>query len=191
MKNIKFLLVLALIVAVGASGFFWNKSRLFEKQVKGEPALVPTNSPTSQPTPNFPQTVGNFLVTDKAVCNKDGKVSVYFFGSSSCPHCVWEKPIIEKVAQKFSGVIDFHENIDVQTDSDIFNQYNNINPGYVPFIVLGCKYARVGAGENLGKDEAESKVLEEQALTAIICKLTDSQPTSVCASVKDKVAEVK
>ncbi len=191
MKNTKFLFVLALMIAFGASGFFWNKSRLIEKQAKSELASVPTGSPTAQPTSNFPKTIGNFLVTDREVCKKNGKISVYFFGSSSCPHCVWEKPIIEKVAKKFGSTIDFHENIDNSTDSDIFNQYNDINPGYVPFIVLGCKYARVGAGENLGKDDAESKVLEEQALTAIICKLTDSKPASVCASVKDKVAEIK
>ena len=191
MKNNKNLLVLALLVVVGAGGFFWNKSRLIEKQTKGEATSVPTNSPTTQPTPNFPQTIGNFLVTDREVCQKDGKTIIYFFGSTSCPHCVWEKPIVEKVAKQFGDLVDFHENVDSQADSEIFNQYSDINPGYVPFLVLGCKYARVGAGENLGKDEEESKILEEQALTAIVCKLTDSKPPLVCTSVKDKVAEVK
>lgn len=98
---------------------------------------------------------------------------------------------MEKVAQKFGTEIDFHENIDSAADTDVFDKYSDINPGYVPFLILGCKYARVGAGETLGKDDAESKKLEEEALTAIICKLTNGKPSSTCASLKDKIAEVK
>jgi len=161
-----------------------------EIKVKGD-SSTPTSAPTSQPIPSYPQTVGNFLVTDKEVCAKDGKPLVYFFGSTSCPHCVWEKPIMEKVAKKFGDTIDFHENIDSSTDSDVFQKYSDINPGYVPFLVLGCKYVRVGAGENLGADDTESQKLEEEALTAILCKLTGSKPDSVCASVKDKTSGVK
>lgn len=192
MDKIKYLVILLLVAAAGAGGFFWTKGRLTggEIKVKGD-SSTPTSTPTSQPVPSYPETVGNFMVTNQEVCTKDGKTLVYFFGSTTCPHCVWEKPIMEKVAKKFGDAIDFHENIDSSTDSDVFQKYSDINPGYVPFLVLGCKYVRVGAGENLGKDDAESQKLEEEALTAILCKLTGSKPDSVCASVKDKVAEVK
>lgn len=192
MNKVKYLVILLLVAAAGAGGFLWTKGRLTggEVKVKGD-ASTPAVVPTAQPTPNYPQTLGNFLVTDKEVCTKDGKTSVYFFGSTSCPHCVWEKPIMEKVAKKFGDTIDFHENIDSSTDSDVFQKYSDINPGYVPFLIMGCKYVRVGAGENLGKDDAESQKLEEEALTAILCKLTGGKPEGVCASVKDKTSEVK
>jgi len=192
MDKVKYLVILLLVAAAGVGGFFWTKGRLTggEIKVKGD-SSTPTSAPTSQPIPSYPQTVGNFLVTDKEVCTKDGKPLVYFFGSTSCPHCVWEEPIMEKVAKKFGDTIDFHKNVDSSTDSDVFQKYSDINPGYVPFIILGCKYVRVGAGENLGKDDAESQKLEEEALTAILCKLTGSKPDSVCASVKDKTSGVK
>ena len=192
MDKVKYLVILLLVAAAGVGGFFWTKGRLTggEIKVKGD-SSTPTSAPTSQPIPSYPQTVGNFLVTDKEVCTKDGKPLVYFFGSTSWPHCVWEEPIMEKVAKKFGDTIDFHKNVDSSTDSDVFQKYSDINPGYVPFIILGCKYVRVGAGENLGKDDAESQKLEEEALTAILCKLTGSKPDSVCASVKDKTSGVK
>ncbi|MGB9637370.1 MAG: hypothetical protein ACPLY7_01050, partial [Microgenomates group bacterium] len=111
------IIVLVLVLAAGAGGFFWTKERLAggEMKVKGDssiPASTPTSAPTSQPTPSYPSIIGSFLVTDKEVCTKDGRPLVYFFGSSSCPHCMWEKPIIEKVAKEFVKEIDFHENID-------------------------------------------------------------------------------
>jgi len=192
MNKVKYLVIAILVVAAGAGGFLWTKGRLTggEIKVKGD-SSAPTSVPTSQPIPSYPETVGNFSVTNQEVCTKDGRTLVYFFGATSCTHCTWEKPIIEKVVKKFGDVVDFHENIDNSTDSEVFQKYSDINPGYVPFMILGCKYVRVGSGESLGKDEAESKKLEEEALTAIICKLTGSKPDSVCASVKDKVAEVK
>ncbi len=182
----KYLIILILAVgASGAAGFFVTKTNL----VKGDSTSKKTeSSPTVAPTQpkavEYPKTNGNFLVTDKEVCLEDGKPVVYFFGSASCPHCVWEKPIAQKVFNQFKNEISYHENFDTDKDSDVFIKYNDINPGYVPFLILGCKYARVGAGENLGKDDAESKKLEEEALTAILCKLTDGKPSAVCNLVK-------
>jgi len=186
------IIVLVLVLAAGAAGFFWTKNKITKgkAEVKGEATSEPTPVPSVQPTPNYPVVIGNFLVTEKEICVQEGKPSVYFFGSSSCPHCMWEKPIIEKVAKEFAGKIDFHENIDNQTNMDVFQKYSNINPGYVPFLVFGCKYARVGSGESLGKDEAESKKLEEETLTVILCKLTEGKPETVCAPVKDKTSAV-
>ena len=97
---------------------------------------------------------------------------------------------MEKVAKKFGDTIDFHKNVDSATDSDVFQKYSDINPGYVPFLIMGCKYVRVGAGENLGKDDAESQKLEEEVLTAILCKLTGGKPEGVCNSLKEKVSAI-
>lgn len=190
MNKVKYLIVIVLIAVVGYAGFAFTKENL-TKGGKSNKTITPTVAPTQKPAPNFPKIIGDFLVTDKEICLDAGKPLVYFFGSSSCPHCVWEKPIAKKVFDKFKSQIVYYENFDNQDDAEVFQRYADINPGYVPFLVLGCKYARVGAGEQLGKDEAESKKLEEEALSVILCKLTGGKPESVCASVKDKTAEIK
>ncbi len=120
---------------------------------------------------------GNFKeVEDKKICLENEKPIIYFFGSSRCPHCRWEKPIIEKVTAEFGNYISFHENIDeFGKDRKIFENYSN---GGVPLIVLGCKYYRLGSGE------AGTKQKEEQVLTDLICKLTKGNPSSICQNSK-------
>lgn len=192
MLKLKYLMIFLLVGLAAAGGFWWTKKNLTGsgEKIKGTQAEV-TSAPKQEPAPNYPKTLGDFLVTEREICLENGKPIVYFFGSSSCPHCVWEKPIAQKVFARFKDQIAYHENFDSDKDGDVFQKYSDINPGYVPFLVLGCKYIRVGAGENLGKDDAESQKLEEEALTAIICKLTGGKPGSVCDLVKDKTSEVK
>lgn len=114
---------------------------------------------------------GNFKeIVDAEICKENGKPIVYFFGSTTCPHCEWEKPIIKAVANSFGDMISYHENIDSQNDMDIFNKYST---GGVPTIVIGCKYYRVGSGEQAGEEA------EKQVLTKLICNITDNQ-ASVC-----------
>lgn len=196
MKNIKYLkylIVGLLVIAAGAAGFFFTKSNLLKEgtsSVKGA-GTAPTQGPTAKPTPNFEKTVGEFLITDREILKENGKPVVYFFGSSQCSHCVWEKPIAKEVFDQFKNEIVYHEDFDSNNDTDVLAKYSDINPGYIPFLILGGKYARMGAGENLGKTPEESKKLEKEALTAILCKLTEGKPAGVCAAVKDKVSEIK
>jgi len=179
MKKYLIISILAAIVS-GAAGFFVTKANLQKGDSTGKKESSPSAAPTQPKAASYPKTNGNFLVTDKEVCLEAGKPVVYFFGSASCPHCVWEKPVAQKVFNQFKNEISYHENFDSDKDGEVFAKYGDINPGYVPFLILGCKYARVGAGENLGKDDAESKKLEEEALTAILCKLTEGKPAGVC-----------
>lgn len=190
MKYAKYLIIVALVTLVGYAGFTFTQSKILGGGQANSITSVPAVSPTTQPAPNYPKIIGDFLITDKEICLQDGKPLVYFFGSSTCPHCVWEKPVAKTVFDKFKDVIVYKENFDSQNDGDVFQKYSDINPGYVPFLVLGCKYARVGAGENLGKDEVGSKKLEEEALSVILCKLTNGKPTSVCDSLKTKTSEI-
>lgn len=104
------------------------------------------------------------------ICKENDKPIVYFFGSSTCPHCEWEKPLIQEVVGKFGDAISYHENIDSQNDQDIFNEYST---GGVPTVVIGCKYYRVGSGESGGEET------EKQALTKFICDITGNQ-ADVC-----------
>lgn len=159
-----------------------------KKQPGGGGGISPTPSVGEvQPTeaPKYPTTIGSFLITNNEICLENKKPIIYYFGSSTCPHCQWESPVIKKVTDKFPGLISFHNNMDSEKDQDVFAKYADINPGYIPFLVFGCKYARVGGGENDGEK------IEEENLTALICKLTGSKPASVCGTLKDKISEIK
>jgi len=128
------------------------------------------------------QTIGNFAVSKEEIYKEDGKPIIYLFASASCPHSRWEKPILEKVVEKFQGLISFHENIDSDADIEIFKKFNP--DAGVPTLVLGGKYYRVGSGEQLGEEQ------EEKVLTALICKLTNEQPKEVCSLVKDLISQI-
>ena len=175
-----YLIPLAIIVAgglVGAGLYFGSKhppeadsAQQAAVQVQeGEQGQV-----AGEEVPQYETTVGNFLVLNDEVCVEDGKPIVYYFGSSSCPHCTWEHPIIQEVMAQFADQISFHDLMDKQEEMEIFRKYLDINGGGIPFIVLGCKYARVGSGERAGEEA------EKQALTQLICELTGGQPAGVC-----------
>lgn len=160
------------------------------------PIVTPTPSTEVTPIPSVTEvsptkilgsgvTIGNFTITSNPPCLEKGKPTIYYFGSSSCPHCQWEHPIIKKATDKFSGLISFHDNMDTQNDLEIFTKYNDFHSGYIPFLVFGCKYVRLGSGESVGEAQ------EEENLTALICKLAGSKPDSVCTPLKEKIAEIK
>lgn len=183
-KNINLvtpILIVLLVIASGIIGAMWMKMKTPAPPPKVENTAGTTPQPTSEP---LPTTIGNFMVTKEEICQEDGKPIVYFFGSSSCPHCTWSKPIMARVNQKFGKMIAYHENIDSQTDQEVIERFKDINPGYVPFFVFGCRYVRVGSGETTGEAQ------EEKDLTALICKLTNNQPEKVCLPVKDLVAQI-
>jgi thiol-disulfide isomerase/thioredoxin len=127
-------------------------------------------------------TVGSFTATTDAVLSENGKPIVYFFGSTTCPHCVWEKPVIAKAIAKFGSVISYHENIDNEKDKDIFSKYST---GGIPTVVIAGKYYRVGSGENSGEET------EIKNLTALICKVTGNKPDAVCSAVQDIISQIK
>jgi thiol-disulfide isomerase/thioredoxin len=181
------ILVTLLVVASFLVGAFFTKIQYLEKGKTGTAQITPTPQVAGEkePTEELPTTIGGFLVTKNEVCKENDKPLVYFFGSSTCPHCTWEKPVMQRVAPKFAGHISYHENFDSQEDKDVLEQFRDINPGYVPFLVFGCKYVRVGSGETAGEAE------EKKNLTALICKLTDGKPAEVCQKVADLTEQIK
>lgn len=184
------LIVLLIVVVVFLAGLKLTQGK--NQKTGATPTPTPPKQTEATPTeaPKYPVTLGNFSVTDQEICQEKGKPIIYFFGSSTCHHCLWEKPIIEKVTKKFGTEIVFNEKIDFSSDP-VYEKYIDIAQGYVPFIVLGCNYARLGGGENLANDSKEAEKLEEEALTVIICKLTESKPASVCEPLKEKISEIK
>jgi len=129
------------------------------------------------------QTIGNFIVDEKIdICKEDGKPIVYFFGSQRCTQCMWEDPIIKNVTDKFKDQVSFHENIDTETDKEVILKYSP--RGYIPLIVIGCKYYRIGSGEEFGVDN------ENKILTSLMCLATNNRPLSVCAEVEDILNQI-
>ncbi|MBM3250809.1 MAG: thioredoxin family protein [Candidatus Nealsonbacteria bacterium] len=117
------------------------------------------------------RTIGDFSVSSDEICLEDGKPIVYFFGSETCPYCVWQHPVVKGVMAKFEGYISFHDNMDLNADMEIFQRYSS---GGVPTMVLGCKYYRVGSGQSAGEEQ------EVANLTELVCDLTNNQPVGVC-----------
>jgi len=127
-------------------------------------------------------TIGNFFQTNDSIITENGKPIIYFFGSESCLHCRWERPIMKQVAVKFDGYISFHDNMDTDADEDVFIKYSA--EGYIPATIIGGVYYRVGSGENLGEKE------NADTLTALICKLTNNQPADVCNEVQELINNI-
>lgn len=183
------ILVGLLVVASFLVGVMWTKIRMLEggkREVEEEVVQVsPTPEQPAVLGEELPTTLGNFLVTEDELCQEEEKPMVYLFGSGRCPHCTWEHPIFEKVTAKFGDLLSVHDNMDKQgADQEVWEQYSEINQGAIPFMILGCRYVRLGSGERVGE------VAEEENLTALICKLTGGQPEKVCAEVKELIDQI-
>jgi len=150
---------------------------LFPQMINLEKSKVSSNSEK-----NKDYTIGNFLISKDNLCKEEEKPIVYFFGTERCPHCRWEHPIIEKVAEKFKDEVSFHINMDSDKDREVFSKYST---GGVPLLVLGCRYVRLGSGER------EGEATETNNLTALLCKLTNNKPSDVCNPVQDLVKQIK
>lgn len=187
--NNKVLGIIIVLVAIASflGGATFNQWQSERQSLPPEEEATPspeTESSEEEVLGELTSTIGNFSVLEEEICQEDGKPIVYFFGSQSCSHCSWEHPLLESVVDKFGDLISFHNNIDSDEDSDVFQKYSQINQGYIPFTLLGCQYARVGSGENYGEE------LETNYLTALICKLTDNQPEAVCGEVESLIEQV-
>jgi thiol-disulfide isomerase/thioredoxin len=135
-----------------------------ETDISKTAATAETQTPTTNSQIDGKDVVENANgfkeVQGAEICKENGKPIVYFFGSESCAHCQWEKPIIDAVAQSFGSKISYHKNIDTQTDIDLFSKFNP--EGGIPTIIIGCKYFRIGSGEGSGE------AAEKQTLTDVI-----------------------
>jgi len=130
------------------------------------------------------QTIGNFRNIESA--SIIGKPAVYFFGTTWCTHCAWERPIFLNVTAKFSGFIDVKKTeIDLEQppiEMEIFKHYSP--DGMIPVIVISGKYFRVGSGEAFGQET------ETNVLTAILCKVTNDS-IEECSSQEIKALETE
>jgi len=189
-KNLNFTTLILVVLLVGVAffaGMMWMKNKNLEQGKTVGVNQAAQNEAEVQATPEPLETaIGGFAITKDEVCYEDGKPLIYYFGYSGCPHCIWNHPILQSVAKKFPTQIAFHDNMDKpEQDQDIQEKYIQISQGAVPFFVFGCKYVRLGSGENYGEKD------EEGFLSALICKLTNGQPEKVCSPVQDLIDQVK
>jgi len=136
---------------------------------------------TEAPVTTENQTIGGFQKVSETPCLENGKPILYYFGSSSCPFCEWQTPVMERVAEIFGNTIVPKFRIDTEEDREIFSNYSQ---GGVPLIVVGCQYSRVGAGTQW-REEADINYI-----SALSCKLTNNQPVDVCAPLKDLINKI-
>ena len=141
----------------------------------------PVSVPSSEEEKEEKTTIGSFVVHENEVCKEGDKPIVYFFGSEGCPHCRWEHPIIDEVAQDFKDYISYRSYMDSQEERDVFEQYST---GGIPTIVIGCKYSRVGSGEHIGEEQ------ERKVLAALICDLLKEPRPSICEEVKELINQI-
>lgn len=190
-KNLKTfttpIIVALLVIVAFLAGMLLTKTRYVSQGEAPEKIAQATPTPQQEGAVlgELASTIGSFSVTKEEICQEDGKPLVYFFGSASCPHCTWEHPIFEEVVDEFEGLIALHNNMDTENDMEVFQRYSQINRNGIPFIVLGCRYVRVGSGETLGEEE------ETKALTALMCKLTEGKPEKTCTAVTDLIEQVE
>jgi len=184
-KGIGSIVVIALVaVAAFLGGIYYSRGKVDQPSVQGSKA-IPTPEAESQPTKTAEKVVGNFVATGETeVAVENGKPGVYYFGASSCPHCKWEYPVILKTVKKFGSEIVFYDNMDKKGDQEVYQKFSSLNQGAIPFILVGGLYAQLGSGENFGEEQ------EEKNLTAVVCRVTENKPASVCAEVKDLVDQI-
>jgi glutaredoxin len=105
----------------------------------------------------------------------NGRVLVYFIGTNQCPHCKWERPIMKSVADNFPQYIEFREvELDANPSKESTEVFKHYSPaGYIPLIVIGGKWFRVGSGEMFGE------AAERETLTEFLCRAT-GRPAGLC-----------
>ncbi|MFH0836589.1 MAG: hypothetical protein V1870_00510 [Candidatus Aenigmatarchaeota archaeon] len=128
-------------------------------------------------------TIGGFLdIKNATVYKQNNKVLVYFFGTTWCPHCNWEKPNFIEATSRFgawngdtytSNYFDVKllqiDIIDISQYKEDLEAFHHYSPkGTIPVIIIGGKYFRIGSGESIGKD------MDTKVLTALLCKATDN-----------------
>ena len=148
----------------------------------GKTAAPKTPADTTQ-TPTFDITkevvgqAGTFLEVSEPVCKEDGKPVIYMFSTSWCPHCEWARqPFADAVKSyvtqgkiaAYNWELDTSDNTltsaeETSVPADANALYEKYNPaGSIPTFIFGCKYFRIGTGnENTADKNAETQEFKQ------------------------------
>lgn len=173
-----FILIGFMVLAIPrGGGKFLTANDEKKDQVKQE---QPTPQANPQPTgmeAKIIGQVGTFDEVSEPICKRNGKPVVLMFSTSWCPHCQWARPLFQAAVKNYvkSGKIVAHDweldtNDDTlttaketavpQEDKDLYEKYNP--SGSIPTFIFGCKYYRVGTGnERSNNTAAEQKEFED------------------------------
>lgn len=154
--------------------YFTSGDKIALNKAKTPPADAPsqeTQPEVSEIESKIKGQVGTFYEVDMPICKDGNKPIIRMFSTSWCSHCQWAKPAFEAVAKEYQGKIVAHNwELDINDDtltaaketmvpdeeSAVYAEYNP--DGSIPTFVFGCKYFRVGTGNEQTKDlEAEKK----------------------------------
>ncbi|MCX6740959.1 MAG: thioredoxin family protein [Candidatus Parcubacteria bacterium] len=148
------------------------------------PKTPATNAQT--PTSDIGQEIvgqaGTFTEVSEPVCTENGKPIIYMFSTSWCPHCAWARPLFADAVKSYvaQGKIVAHDwELDTYDDTltsaketsvpaDANALYEKYNPaGSIPTFIFGCKYYRIGTGN----EKTGDKAAETQEFKQLIDKL--------------------
>jgi len=149
---------------------------------------LPTNANQEQPAATSIEKevvgqAGTFLEVSEPVCTQNSKPLVYMFSTSWCPHCQWARPIFADAVKTYvaKGQIIAHEwELDTgddtltstketavpQADGALYNKYNP--DGSIPTFIFGCKYYRIGTGNERTNDAAAEEKEFKQLIDKIL-----------------------
>jgi len=183
------ILVLLLVIASFLMGVIWTQSRQkgeVEEQLPQETGETVLQPEEERVLGESSAGIGNFKVlTEEEVCREDDLPVVYYFGSSSCPHCTWEYPVVKSVMDQFEGEIAFKDGMDnIEEYQETWDQYVSLNQNSYPFMILGCRYWQLGSGESFGEEK------EAENIAALLCKLTNGEPAGVCAPLQEVIDSI-
>ena len=136
---------------------------------------------TQAPTPDITQEIigqaGTFLEVSEPVCIEDGKPVIYMFSTSWCSHCAWARqPFADAVKTyvargkilAYEWELDTYDNTltaakETSIPADATALYDKYNPqGSIPTFIFGCKYFRIGTGnERTGDKNAETQEFKQ------------------------------
>lgn len=120
-------------------------------------------------------TGGFYEIPGMEIAKKDGKVLVYFIGTTWCPHCKWERPILEDVVSGFAGYANLTlVELDLNPSNESMEVFTHYSPtGHIPVLIIGGKWFRVGSGEAWGE------AAERETLKSLLCSATGN-PAGPC-----------
>jgi len=164
------LLVIVLCVFLSGNKLTLNKAN----DAKANPTTQeqnPAQPITSEIESKIKGQVGTFYEVDLPICKDGNKPIIRMFSTTWCAHCQWAKPAFEAVVKEYKDKIVAHnweldtndDSLTVTKESKIPDEENAVyakyNPdGSIPTFIFGCKYFRIGTGNEQTKDlEAEKK----------------------------------
>ncbi|MBR9678821.1 MAG: hypothetical protein GON13_00960 [Nanoarchaeota archaeon] len=121
---------------------------------------------------NYVDVIGGFKDTNKTAIYENESLVIWFFGTTTCEYCTWEKQVLTDVLTNFEKVtlkdyyLDSEYDMTYKISAFEISMFQEYNPkGYVPLLIIGNKYFKVGSGETNGYAN------EKQYLTQLISNL--------------------